>query len=290
MTYDKYTCPVSHPGLRRDYIGSSDASAIMGESPWDTALTVWETKLGLRPCKELSYVMSEGVRKEPIARDWVKSKTNITFIPKRVFNDDYPFAMASLDGLSDCGNIALEIKCPGARDHETALNGEVPKKYYAQLQHQMLVTGHKEMYYASYTDASQKLLIVQRDDEYQEKLIQAEKEFYKKLKEFIEPTHTDKDFTCRNDFTWAETCQMYKTYDKIKKDAEHHLEQYREKLLQLCDGKSSRGAGITVAKSSRKGNINYKNIPDLKEVDLEKYRAPASESWRITIQGELQND
>ena len=36
------------PETRRNFIGGSDAPAIMGVSPWDTPYTCWEKKVGLR--------------------------------------------------------------------------------------------------------------------------------------------------------------------------------------------------------------------------------------------------
>ncbi len=150
MTYDKYTCEVGHPALRREFVGSSDASAIMGVSPWDTPLTLWETKLGLRPAKDLSYAMARGIELESEARAYISEKTGIKFAPARIFSDEYPFMMANLDGLSECGQYSVELKCPGLLDHAKAIAGVVPEKYFPQLQHQMIVSGHKIMYYLSY--------------------------------------------------------------------------------------------------------------------------------------------
>src|SRR6185295_476253 len=150
MTYDKHTCEVGHPALRREFIGSSDASAIMGVSPWDTPLTLWETKVGLRPAKDLSFAMARGIELEQEARNYISEKTGIEFHPTRIFSQEYPWMMANLDGISVCEQYSVEIKCPGAADHACAIAGVVPEKYLPQLIHQMIVTGHKIMYYLSY--------------------------------------------------------------------------------------------------------------------------------------------
>ena len=52
-------------------------------------------------------------------------------------------------------------------------------------------------------------------------------------------------------------------------------------LLALGEGEKVRGAGVTLVKSVRQGNVNYKAIPELAGVDLEKYRGAPSEVWTL---------
>lgn len=286
MTYDKYTCEVGHPGLRREFIGSSDASAIMGVSPWDTPLTLWETKLGLRMPKNLSHAMARGIELEQAARDKMHELTGMEFKPKRIFIEKYPYMMANLDGISSCGNYSVEIKCPGAADHASAIAGVVPTKYYPQLQHQMIVSGHKIMYYMSYTPTDPIVLKVEADSDYQEKLMIKEDEFYKCLKEFKEPEKTDRDYAKRNDTCWRDAAQKYIGLSTMKKQLDEQVEEAKSALLLLAGDQSSEGCGVKVLKSSRKGNIQYAKIPDLQHVDLDYYRSPPTEQWRILIDGD----
>jgi hypothetical protein len=48
------------------------------------------------------------------------------------------------------------------------------------------------------------------------------------------------------------------------------------------------GSGIKLCHSVRKGAIDYKKIPELKSVDLEKYRGKDLESFRILVDKENQ--
>lgn len=286
MTYDKYSCEVSNPGLRRDFIGSSDASAITGVSPWDTPLTLWETKVGLRMPKNLTCMMSRGIELEQEAREKMTELTGIEFSPKRIFSEQHPFMMASLDGLSPCGNYSVEIKCPGESDHASAIAGVVPTKYYPQLQHQMLVTGHKIMYYMSYTPHDPIVLKVAADPDYQAQLIEKEKEFYECIKDFREPEKTDRDYNKRNDTCWRDAAQKYIALSSMKKQLDEQVEEARQALLFLAGDQSTEGCGVKVLKTSRKGAIQYQKIPDLKNIDLDYYRSPPIESWRILTTGE----
>jgi hypothetical protein len=80
---------------------------------------------------------------------------------------------------------------------------------------------------------------------------------------------------------WRSAVSAWKIIkDRMKEDEE--LEKIcREGLIYLSNGKSSKGCGISLTKVFKKGNIDYSKIPELKGVDLEKYRKPIQESWRI---------
>lgn len=45
---------------------------------------------------------------------------------------------ASLDGLTDFGDVAAEINCAGQEDHQTAKEGRVPEKCIPQVQWQLM--------------------------------------------------------------------------------------------------------------------------------------------------------
>src|SRR4029077_21274941 len=88
----------------------------------------------------------------------------------------------SLDGLSFDGSIALEIKCPwGMRDQPELREGHIPINYYAQVQHQLEVSGARELHYWSFNGASGTLVRVQPDREYIARLIEAETTFWERV-------------------------------------------------------------------------------------------------------------
>jgi len=286
MIYNKYTCEVSHPQLRREFIGSSDASAIMGVSPWDTPLTLWETKLGLKPPKDINYSMARGIELEQAARDHIFSVTGIKFFPKRVFSNEYPWMMANLDGMSESYSESLEIKCPGDKDHLTALSGKVPEKYFFQMQHQMIVTGHTQMYYLSYNEINPVILVIPFCPIYQKQLILNEEKFYKCLEDFIEPEKTERDYIKRNDVAWREAALRYQTTHEYHKQIERELEDARKALIEMAESQSSTGCGVKVVKSMRKGNVQYSKIPEIQHIDLDYYRSMPTLQWRIITNGE----
>ena len=54
-------------------------------------------------------------------------------------------------------------------------------------------------------------------------------------------------------------------------------------LIALASHTSESGAGVKVSRYWKTGNIDYKKIPELKGVDLEKYRGAAREEVRVTV-------
>jgi len=275
---------------RKNYIGASDAATIMGVSPWGTQLDLWEDKLGLRPDRPDNFAMARGRELEPIARDAYMIQTGHIVTPKQVFHPTVPYMMANLDGITDDGSVCVEIKCPGAPDHDLAVSGKVPDKYFPQLQHQMAVTGLQELHYFSYRNGDTALVVVKLDSEYVKRLYIEEAKFWECVESLTPPELTARDYVERDDIAWNEFSDLYKQCELRVKLAEDVCKAVKEqqdackaKLIELANGKSSIGNGLKLNLSSRKGAVDYSMIPEMKNVDIEKYRKPSSIAWKITV-------
>ena len=268
--------------MRRNHIGASDAPIIKGLSPWRTAFQLWEEKLGLREPQQTNAAMQRGNELEPIALKAYNDCTGNCASPVVVFHPEYKWMMASLDGLSLDGSIVVEIKCPGQKDHDTASQGKVPEKYYPQLQHQLAVTGLDLLHYFSYRNGEYFLIEIPRNNTYIQDLYEQEAIFWQNLQDFDPPRLSDRDFTPRDDEEWVAQARAWAEINAELKEVEANEKKLRASLIRLSEGKSSMGAGVKVQVSPRKGNVNYKDIPELIGVDLDAYRKPASEIWRLS--------
>lgn len=262
--------------LRKTKITATDASVIMGVNPWKTKYQLYNEKISQMNNTFVNERMQRGVDLEPIARDLFNIQTGLNMQPAVVIKD---WAMASLDGLSECGKYLVEIKCPSEKDHSIAASNKVPDHYYPQIQHQMYVSDVQLAYYYSFDGADGIIVEVERDEEYIAKMIDEEKKFYDLL---INRTPPPEDYIERKDDLWTKCANNWKlTVCQIK-----HLEQLedelRKQLIFLSGESNAKGAGISLCQIERKGNIDYSKIPELRNVDLEKYRKPSSNSWRIT--------
>lgn len=268
---------------RKSKIGASDAPIILNVSPWTSPLQLWERKLDIAPEQKESSAMSRGKALEEEARMSFMELTQIAVEPKIVEHEKYSWMIASLDGLSWSKKYAVEIKCPGREDHLSALAGVVPPKYIPQLQHQLAVTSLDMIYYYSYDGRNNACIEVQRDQEYIDKLIAEELKFYKCMVTCTPPELSERDYNIRNDQEWLHVTRYWKLAQQDLKTAQEELDRCRDNLIRISQSKNSKGAGVKVQKIMRNGAIDYSQIKELEGIDLDLYRKPASESWRITL-------
>jgi len=265
--------------LRKTKITATDAPIIMGVSHWKTKIQLYHEKMSSTQLHYINERMQRGIDLEPIARDLFILQTGIQVEPKVVVKD---WAMASLDGISNLGTCVVEIKCPGEKDHAIALSGKVPDHYYPQLQHQMYVCDVFKIFYFSFDGVDGVVVEVERDDEYIEKMIEEEFKFYQCLINKTPPEPSEDDYIQREDELWQECASDWLSVSSQIKTLEKEEEQLRKQLIFLSGQHNTKGSGISLCQVNRKGNVDYAKIPELKGVDLEKYRKGSISTWRIT--------
>lgn len=168
-------------------ITATDAPVIMRESPYKTPLMLWEEKMGLHKVP-VNFAMRHGTENEPRARAKAQEFLSTRFTPKVAQSIEFPWAMASLDGISDDGDIIIEIKCP-LKDRmfqETKL-GSIPRYYRAQVQHQLMVTGARYCCFCVFFCDQIECLEIQPNIEYFDKLIEEERAFLKCIEDLKPP-------------------------------------------------------------------------------------------------------
>lgn len=227
--------------------------------------------------------MRRGLDLEPIAREMFAIDKGIKTAPAVVVKD---FMMASLDGIDDSGRHILEIKCPGEKDHALAISGKVPPHYYPQLQHQMAICDVDHAWYYSFDGIDGIAIKVGRDDEYIKTMIEEEFKFYECLVSKTPPEATEDDHVERDDAIWKECARRWRDVVANIKILEKQEEDLRNQLIFLSGETNSRGGGISLCQVTRKGNIQYDKIPELKDVDLDKYRKESTSTWRICPRSE----
>lgn len=167
--------------LRKTKITASDAACIMELNPWMSKDQLMEEKLGLRPEREINWRMQRGQQLEPLARQNYEMMTGNLMTPDVKIHSENDWMMASLDGISIDEKLILEIKCTNKKNHELARDGKIPTYYFPQVQHQIYVCGVDCCHYFSFDGSAGVLVVVHRDDEFIEKMIKQEFEFYKDM-------------------------------------------------------------------------------------------------------------
>jgi len=165
--------------FRNEKIGASDAPIIMGVSPWNDLKGLYRQKCRGQESVSNAAMMYGRQNEEP-ARLLFEAQTGLTVFPAVGMHEIRTWQVASFDGLSVDHDVLVEIKCANEKDHASAKSGKVPDKYYPQLQHQLAVSGLDSLFYFSYRGALKEgvQIVVKRDEEYIDKLIEREEQFY----------------------------------------------------------------------------------------------------------------
>ena len=273
-------------------ITATDIPVIMLESDLATPYELWLRKTGRGAPIVANWAMLRGTFWEPHARHAAEIKLGMDFEDSCVEHPDVPWAAASLDGLSILADTLLELKVPGAESHAMAILGQVPPRYYGQLQWQLMcVPSADRNWYGSFVPPpvdplgrivgpSQIALVeVLPDPEYQERAYIAAEAFREYVLKDIPP--------CGEEFL-----ALAAAYDQVRqqsRETEERLAWMEQQLKARLagDDRQIQGGGITVTRSTRKGSIDMKAYMkargiaiDWDEADL--FRASTTESVTLT--------
>jgi len=275
---------------RKKHIGASDAPIILGTSPWSTPLKLWQEKLGLSEGPAENFAMRRGSEMEPVARRAFEIEHDIEVFPKVVYHDTEAFMMASLDGVSLDGKLAVEIKCPGAKAHAEALSGKVPEHYNAQLQHQLACLGLNKIWYYSFDGENGVSIEVQRDEKFIKKMIIEERKFWNCVVTHTAPALSNRDYSDCED---PRGVDLFHRIEELVEERRSHQEEVdsidseitslKEELVAIAGDNSLKFNNITLGRSFPAGRVNYSSIPELKDVDLNKYRSDPKERWTLRV-------
>ena len=164
---------------RHDGIGASDASAVMGENRFRSANALMKEKRNPVKKSFQSAAMARGTALEPEARRRYISRTGIKVKPVCVQSTQYDWLRASLDGITEHFDAGVEIKCGRSAYWSAVKSRSIPEYYYGQVQHIMAVTGLYALdYWCYWPDNPEILLTVERDDDYIDRLLNKEQQFW----------------------------------------------------------------------------------------------------------------
>lgn len=198
--------------------------------------------------------------------------------------DKWFMAAATLDGWAD--GLVVEVKCPySLRRCEISADEYLEKNpaYYDQVQWQMLVTGAQQAYFVTWTLEGVDFCVVDRNESHIAELTNIAWEFWRDVESVLEDDDALEKMingTERDDIEYVALASEYIAAHNALDAAQKHADECRKALLSVCK-EPCRGAGLVVSKSERAGAVDYKKIPELDGVDLDKYRKKSSTVWTI---------
>lgn len=268
---------------RQSMRNASETPAVLGISPWVTPYGLWLIKTG-RSTQAVTEAMAHGTRMEPEARAAYEAHTGAIMQPLVLMDGTYS---ASLDGINLAGDLIVEIKCP-FRGKVSSLwrevkDGRIPGHYNAQVQHQLMVAGAATAHLWIYAEGDGLLLTVRRDEALMEAIKAAWDDFQQYLDADSPPPLTEADSMQRDDPAWVGAALAFQEAKRQADAADEALEAARKALVGLSRHPRELGAGVSVVRLWKAGNVDYKRVPELRGVDLNRYRGQGREEVRVTV-------
>ena len=168
--------------IRKGYIGGSDAGAIIGLNPYNSAFSVWAEKTGQTPEFEGNISTRVGTYLEDLVAKLFMEETGkqVQRMNFTIVNADYPWACANIDREVIGEDAVLEIKTTTSFGAiKKFRSGEYPEQWYGQMVHYLAVTGAKKAYLAALENNRElRVFELERDEEEIKALMDAEREFW----------------------------------------------------------------------------------------------------------------
>lgn len=136
--------------LRKNYIGGSDAAAVVGLNHFSSPYALWAEKTGRTPAFEGNLATDVGTFLEDFIaqRFSAESGKKVRRANQSFINDRYPWAIANIDRDIVGEDSGLECKSTSALNTKRFRGGEFPTNYYCQCVHYLGVTEKTRWYLA----------------------------------------------------------------------------------------------------------------------------------------------
>jgi putative phage-type endonuclease len=187
--------------IRNQYIGGSDAGAVVGLNPYKSAYTLWAEKTGALEPFSGSLTTEVGAYLEQFVAELFCRETGKKVRRKNrvLVNDRYPFACANVDRLIVGEKALLEIKSTTSLPMTRKLRDggeEFPDAYYAQVVHYLAVTELERAFLAVLVNNRELLIYeLERDQAEIDALMDAEELFWMHVTGLTPPEADGSDST-----------------------------------------------------------------------------------------------
>jgi len=299
---------------RKGAITASEIGAIAGNGRFNTRADVMRRKV-----REANGLPSEFVGN--VATQWgndneerataefeflngvkvTKDGKNQEFIDRVISIDSVDFrAGCTPDGIyydDDNGMCLVEVKCPyGIRNeypNAAAYLAKAPE-YLDQMQWQMLISDIYACMFVVWTTQGISTKEIISSVSHQERLIAAAAEFQRELDailadpekqaRFLEDKKSKKDYAIeRSDAEYTEAAAFYRNASMKLAEAQAVADEAKQALIDLTEGLNVKGCGVSIIHSTRAGAVDYKLVPELKGVNLDDYRKPATATVTVKV-------
>ena len=286
---------------------ATDSRILLGLDPEKTPYSLWCEKTGRMAKKDLSAVpaVRYGVSHESVARELYNETFHDLVTPCCGEYDADPRFKASFDGI-DLGGHPVEFKCPlpnGSTLADVKANkekSEAYKKYYPQVQHQLLVAdasfGHLVFFEEKPVGEDKPTLYsfrIERDERMIKEILTKGKEFLEHLEKDTPPERGQGDlYIPKGDeaYKWMEVATLYKEIVPQLEALTAKRDALKRQLIDLLGKETAANyGGIAMTVSQPKASVDYKAAlkgllgRDLTEEETKKYSKTGASRVLIRI-------
>lgn len=271
---------------RRSKVTASKIPAILGlPDAYGTPLTTFEEMVNGTVEQISSFkqrLFDKGHQTEAVLREFFDGQQGSKFKPAVILSTEYPDLLASLDGISEDSHEILEAKYVGAKHLDQIVDGTVKNAHWWQMQAQLLISGAFVCHYLAADDSGRAAHSqIYPDPEAFKAILAATDGFMKRVRSGEIPEPGERDWVQVDAEMLAEE---YVKLEQMIEKATADQKLIREKILAKCKGITRARAGaLTVTVSVRKGNIDYKKVPQLEGLNLDQYRGKDTQVNTIRV-------
>jgi putative phage-type endonuclease len=257
---------------RKKGIGGSDAPAILGVNPYQTAYQLWiEKTTAAVDDDEPTPAMLRGQYLEGIAAQVYEEKTGRTLeeAPDSLAHPEHSFMRANIDRKivgDPRGPGVLEIKCPGLHIFGKCKREGLAEMYVVQAQHYLAVTGTTWCSFAIFSAELWDLVWfdIDRDETLIEVLVREEGAFWDHVERDVPPIMPDEpvvklppvdgELVKMSSAAWTQAVKDYKTALEIEAEAKAVKTAAQQKLQALMgEAQVAEGSGFRAYWKPQKG-------------------------------------
>lgn len=293
-------------------ITASEAPVILGRSPYKTPWQLWAERIGLHDAEDLSHnaAVQRGIAFEDRVRQGFEQRHQTLLLPVCAESDSDPVLRCSLDGWS-AQHEPVELKVPthATYDHLRSQGAQSPAYQIAwvQVQFQLFVmdAAHGWLVFDPCTTDEPALeFSIQRDERFiQMELVPACLNFWTLIEQreapTVDPTRDRYQPQGEAAETWNQLAAAYRPLKVKRQQLEQALETVQRELRSLethftelmGNYRQAVAAGIRITRYHQSGTVDYRALvaeiaPQLPPTTLERFRKPASERLKVTLETE----
>jgi hypothetical protein len=194
---------------------------------------------------------------------------------------------ASLDGADLEKRVLLEIKSTASRKILSEVEaGAVPRIYFEQIQYQLFVTGFDRalLVVVNSSNGERYEFAVTPDVDRFPAIVAAAEQFFREVEQRRTTAASLGDDTRAQRL--RQVCGLIKVLEDEAKKLEDEKKFLADQLLCAYKATSLSSDFLKIEICERAGSVDYRAIPELAGVDLERYRKAPTKFIKVTAKGD----